>query len=70
MTNVNLRLLLAKIAEDMADIPVHVVIVRRDEGMSTTHKAIVPIERISPNFDGGGFKIYIEESQIKFEEFR
>lgn len=39
MTNVNLRLLLAKI-----------------------------IERVSPNFDGGGFKVYIEESQIKFEE--
>jgi len=34
MTNVNLHLLLTKIA----DIPVHVVIVRRDEGMSTTHK--------------------------------
>lgn len=70
MTNLNLPLLLARLAEEMADVPVYITITRRDENMNATHKAIVPVDRVKPNFDGKGFHICIEESKIKFEEFR
>lgn len=71
MTNVYLNTLLAKISDELLEltIPVYVEISRRDEGMSTTHKAKVPVERIGPNLDGKGFRICIEESQIKWEEY-
>lgn len=70
MTTINLQLLLERMCESMAETPVYVVICRRDEYGSTTHKAKVPIARLSPDLDGGGFKICIEESKIKFKEFR
>lgn len=52
------------------NIPVDVEVIRRCPNGSVTHKAIVPIEMVKPNFDGKGIVIRIEEFEIKMEEYR
>lgn len=64
----NLNLLLEKVGLYLMT-PVEVEVVRRCPHGTVTHKAIVPIDYIKPDFDGEGIKIRIEESEIKMEEY-
>ena len=48
-------------------IPAHVRITRRDKNGSVTHRAMVPIRYITPDYNEKGIGICIEESEITFE---
>lgn len=61
---------LLKIVGMYLTTPVNVEVVRRCPNGTVTHKAIVPITHIKPDFDDKGIVIRIEESEVKMEEYR
>ena len=59
--------LLEVISQHYFSIPAYVQIVRRDKNGCVTHRAMVPIRYITPDYNEKGIGICIEESEITFE---